>query len=587
MEQDMNRKRKKGLEMTRKEFIASAAAASALAASSTSGKATASSEKGQAPGVSRQRRPNILMIVTDQERAHVDLPKSLSLPQRERLMDKSVALTNFHVTTTPCSPSRSVIYTGQHTKYTGVITNAGVKGGKDLSNERTKTIGSMLREQGYYTAYKGKWHLSPAFVPPAEGILQRVPSGQDILEEFGFSDFSLKGEPPGTGWGGFMHDREIASEASHWMLNNAANLEEDQPWFLAVNLINPHDIMFFDAEGQQRATRTIIDIVDHLRPAPQEFPYTEDLGVSLPKSYYQDDLSQKPLGQGAYRESSKKLLGNIGDEAAWYRFQNYYFNCLRDVDVQIGVLLDNLERSGFADNTIVVFSSDHGEMAGAHGLREKGPYAYRENVRVPFVVKHPGIKGSSETSAIGSALDVAPTLLGFSGLSEGDIAERYPQLNGVNLMPAIGSRGGKSERDARGMIYYMSVSSFSDPAFTSKVLDAMASPEGGVFFKALKAGEVGPSSKSRGLMRGIFDGRYKMSRYFGINAHQMPATVEDLLRDNDVELYDTQEDPDEITNLVHNGDEVSDILTSLNNKLNEGIRAELYDGDSDDGSEFS
>ena len=117
-----------------------------------------------APRARSRDRLNILLIVTDQERSFQDLPGALHLPGHEELIGSGVSLGNYHVNTTPCSPSRSVMFTGQHTQHTQIVANEGLPPFRELSPS-LPTLGSMLREQGYYTAYKGKWHLSPATSP--------------------------------------------------------------------------------------------------------------------------------------------------------------------------------------------------------------------------------------------------------------------------------------------------------------------------------------------------------------------------------------------------------------------------------------
>ncbi len=108
------------------------------------------------------QKPNILIIVTDQEYAHQALPAGVTLPNRDRLRAKGVTFNNHQVTTTVCTPSRSVMWTGQHTPSTRMIDNTNLAWIEDMraDPETLPTIGHMLRDRGYYTAYKGKWHES-------------------------------------------------------------------------------------------------------------------------------------------------------------------------------------------------------------------------------------------------------------------------------------------------------------------------------------------------------------------------------------------------------------------------------------------
>lgn len=149
-------------------------------------------------------RFNVLLITTDQEQSFVDMPDALSLPARERLRGESTAFRDFNVSTTPCGPSRSVIYTGQHTQHTGMFSNPNVPPHLELPVS-IPTLGTMFRELGYYTAYKGKWHLSNL----NHGVnfdAQRYPQTSDALEPWGFSEFTHDGDHHGIVWEGFKHD---------------------------------------------------------------------------------------------------------------------------------------------------------------------------------------------------------------------------------------------------------------------------------------------------------------------------------------------------------------------------------------------
>ena len=108
----------------------------------------------------------------------------------------------------------------------------------------------------------------------------------------------------------------------------------------------------------------------------------------------------------------------------WHNHVNYYLNCLLDVDRHIGAVLDELEATGQADNTVIIFAADHGEMGGAHHLRQKGSVAFQESVNVPLVIADPRHPGAKRLDAVGSHLDLVPTILAFAGLSEDE--RRYP-----------------------------------------------------------------------------------------------------------------------------------------------------------------
>lgn len=158
-----------------------------------------------------------------------------------------------------------------------------------------------------------------------------------------------------------------------------------------------------------------------------------------------DDLSGAAPAVREYAKAMETMFGPVEDEASWRLGVNFYLNCTRDVDRSIDIVLDALIASGQADRTVVIFTSDHGEMAGSHGLRQKGNLVYDENFHVPFVICHPDLTGGSRTDALGSAIDWAPTLLDMAGVDAETVAERFPNLRGRSLMPAL---TGQHVRDA-------------------------------------------------------------------------------------------------------------------------------------------
>jgi arylsulfatase len=488
----------------------------------------------------------------DQLRSLLDVPERLPLPSFRRLLREGRSFRNYHVHQAPCGPSRSTFYTGQHVQKTGMYTNpVGEYGAYTPASPRgvelsasIPTIGTMLREQGYYTAYKGKWHLSV--------INQKIgtsafPNAAKSLEPYGFADYNFDGEHTGLTWAGFGHDGVTAAESIKLLERFGAGSTGGKPWFLAVNFINPHDIMFFDARedgGAFLGTPTLA--------APATPLYDKEWGFDLPRSYRADDLSKKPAVQRSFRAL---------DEQQLRVYQNYYFNCIRDVDQHVGALLEAVDRLGLTRDTIVIATADHGERAGAHGGNVgKGADIYKETVRVPFIVRHPDIQRGGETSALACGLDLAPTLLGFAGVEEAERRQRYPALRGIDVRAAIADRRVRTKRDERGILF-----NYCTPGGRPG------------------ANEAAAPNDSRGLIRGVFDGRYKFGRYFRISEHHVPRDWETLVAHNDLELYDTERDPDEIANLALAQDEQKARILDLNAKVNTLLETEVG---VDDGSMY-
>jgi arylsulfatase len=527
------------------------------------------------PAAIRRKRPNILLLMSDQERGWLDLPSGLGLSAHEKLLEHGTGFNNFNVHTTPCSPSRATLYTGLHTQITRMTSNLNSPPFPSLATN-VPTLGTLLREQGYYTAYKGKWHLS---VVPTDSSVRygHFQSARNVLQPYGFADYSDNGIADGATWAGYKFDGQTASEASLWLQEQGTKL--DQPWLLAVNFVNPHDIVFFDdTDRQQDRTRADRDFLSPLSPPPTDGVYQKHWDLALPRSYHADDLTTKPWAHQSYVDFCNMLYGRIDrpDEERWRHYQSYYFNCIRDVDAHALSVLQTLETLGLDDNTIVVYTADHGDMLAAHGMRQKGPTMYKENVRVPLIVRHPEWKGGTMTDALGGAIDLVPTLLSFAGVSDAQRAERYPALKGVDLTPAIADASARTRRDERGVLYDYNTTLYIDPEATEHIVRNHEDATWWSVFKAdIAEGRLHPNLNNPGLFRGVNDGRYKFARYFKPSEHHIPKDWETLLAHNQLELYDTQNDPDEIVNLARAADQHRDVILALNDKTNALIMEEI------------
>ncbi len=528
------------------------------------------------------QRMNILMIVTDQEYAHQAMPDGASLTNRQRLKDRGVTFNNHQVTTTVCTPSRSVMWTGQHTPFTGMFDNTNVAWIDDMRADPSTlpTVGHLLRDLGYYTAFKGKWHES------------EFPEGgtTDAMEPFGFSDFQESGDVYGAPMDGFTKDPQIAADAATWLKSKAPEITKSQPWYLAVNFVNPHDVMYFDTDDEEMVqVRGMFPIFG----APDAPLYQKEWPITLPDSF-SDDLSHHPPAVQNYKVLSDGAYGKIPVEREdmWRNHINYYINCMIDVDRHIGTVLDALEESGQAENTVIIFTSDHCEMAGAHHLRQKGSVAFKETVNVPMVIVDPNQPGGVKTEAVGSHLDLVPTTLAYAGLSEAEVRRHYPFLKGHDLSGAAAdpkSEGprGSSENPGKGSLYTYDMIMTIDAEWMAnnapKILDVAAAEAGLEFHRGTEAfksilEDIGlPDVDKREIFRGVFDGRFKLVRYFGLAHYNLPQSVEELLADNDVALYDLQRDPGETNNLANpeNSDYDESLLAEMNAKLNSLITEEI------------
>lgn len=516
---------------------------------------------------------NILMIVTDQERymSPGELPQGYRLPGRERLAKEGVVFENHQIASCVCTPSRAVLYTGQHIQKNGMFDNTNFPWGGSMSTE-IDTIGDLLRKQGYYTAYKGKWHLCAEFetankLDAPERLLA------DEMEEYGFSDYFGIGDIIAHTRGGYLHDNVISAMSRNWLRGRGEQLrEEKKPWFMAVNLINPHDIMYYntDDEGEDTQGENILMKLNH---EPKNPVYQQEWDFKLPASRKQAiDEKGRPAAHLDYRNSRGAMVGVVPNEdERWKRLNNYYFNCLQDVDSNIVELLDELDDLGITDNTIVIFTADHGELAGAHGLSGKGATAYREQNNVPFMMIHPSYKGGKRCKAVTSHVDIATTLVSLAG---GDTSS-LKGLPGKDISTLLANPEAASTDALReGALYNFNMFCYLDQDFFGKIKEYFA--KGGTQTDLPDQG-FRPNMKKRGAIRCVYDGQYKFSRYYSPLEHHIPKTLDELFTNNDVELFDVKSDPMEMKNLALDRKKYESVIKMMNDKLNRLIEDEVGD----------
>jgi arylsulfatase A-like enzyme len=372
----------------------------------------ARTERPQRPAGPPQ--PNILVIVVDQLRfpqwcgagpGGPDLP-----PNLRRLREGAVSFARHYTASNDCSPARAALLTGLYTHQTGCM----ITGGSTL-DPGFPTWGSMLREHGYRTRWYGKWHLT-------HGDNKWSPErGARSLERYGFAGgtFPSPDGAPGQGW---RIDPVIAGQFERWL----AKAGESEPWCTTVSFVNPHDIAWW---------------YDWSSRVPAE-AFAPSVIAALPPNFETPELllaRNKPRLQRSFQETAAASFGPVpftGPEvtSTWLGMLDLYAKLQLEVDGHIGRVLDALEsRPQVAANTVIVFTSDHGEYGGSHGLRGKGASAYEEAIRVPLIVKDPrGVLTSAPEIArtqLTSSVDVAPLLLRIAnGSDEWRGERRYSHL---------------------------------------------------------------------------------------------------------------------------------------------------------------
>ena len=551
---------------SRRDFVKSTGSA-ALAAAAGLGLPGSPNALAQGDG-----RYNILMIVTDQERyfTSADLPDGYRLPGQEKLASRGVVFENHQVASCVCTPSRAVIYTGQHIQNNGMFDNTNFPWSNDLSTD-ISTIGDMLRSLGYYTAYKGKWHLTDEF-ETANDLHQPTRILSAEMEQYGFSDYFGIGDMIAHTEGGFLHDGVIAAMTKSWLRGKATNLgAENKPWFMAVNLVNPHDVMYYNTDLPGGPAKQAATALMRLNHDPDTEQFARQWNVKLPQSRNQP-LSEpgRPPAHKEYAMARAGLVGRVPNEdARWRRLNNYYLNCTQAVDQHVLDILNELDDLGMADKTIIIFTADHGELAGAHGLSGKGATGYREQLHVPFILSHPGFPGDKRCKAVTSHLDIATTLVSIAGGQ----SRLWEGLPGSDISTLLGEpEAAPFDAIRPGALFNYNMFAYIDSDLLMSVSRFIR--EGGKPEDLPNQG-YRPDLTKRGAIRSVFDGRYKLNRYFSPQEHHTPRSLEELYASNDVELFDHESDPQEMRNLAADGQRNDDLLVAMNDKLNALVESEV------------
>jgi arylsulfatase len=335
-------------------------------------------------------RPNVLLLFSDQQhwQALGCMDSFFDTPHLDALARESMLFENSFCTTPQCSPSRSSLLTGLYPSKTGVMGNTGAAGGAALDQQ---TLAAELKARGYYTGYFGKWHL-----------------GNRAVATGGWDQSHLK-----------INDPSAESRATAFLKEAAQSAD---PFALFVSYNNPHDIYHFEKH----------DIGPNKKPIP------------LPVSWEQEDLRSKPAihKQFMLEDQGKVIWGK--DREVWETYRDCYRTKTKLYDSHVGAILNELKRQGLWDNTIVIVTSDHGDMDAQHKLIYKGPFMYEHMVRIPLMIRVPpkygGVRSRRVTDMDVVNVDLAPTLREFCGLGE-------VQCDGISLAPVLTGSTGQTTRE--------------------------------------------------------------------------------------------------------------------------------------------
>lgn len=339
------------------------------------------------------KKPNLLFIFPDQFRIQsmgFMNEDPVLTPHIDKLATEGMVFTNAVSNRPLCSPYRAMLMTGKYPFSNGVQTNCNTsskKYGNFLKDDEI-CFSDVLKANGYYAGYIGKWHLDP-------------PKGPDV-----------------ENWQDAVWDAFTPHEKRHgfdfWHAYGCHNRHND-PYYWETEA-SVEDTLFPGEWSPIHEAKVACEFIENNK----EIPWALFISMNPPHGPYHE-VPEKyrkiydPVPVDSLLNRTNLPTGNEGDIGR--RNVRNYFACVTGVDEQIGKILDKLEETGQAENTIVIFTADHGEMMGSHGLLQKVVY-YEESLRVPFIARWPEKIKSEKSGLHLSVPDIMPTLLGLMGINE-------------------------------------------------------------------------------------------------------------------------------------------------------------------------
>ena len=487
------------------------------------------------------KKPNIIVILTDQERYPTHWPEGWAeknLPSNARLRKNGVFFQKAYTAASECTPSRAVLATSEHypiNKVPSTPSKTGLPSADELMD-----IGSLLKKHtNYDIVWKGKWHLSPpleggynwtekdianmqerydlyGWTPPDAGNailefekntggtvfdgLSTLGGGyanNDLRYLYGTSKTRPK-ETPGWGEGILDYLKKIA----------ATDAEDRKPFCLFISLVNPHDVWVYPTVWEKAGYKK------------EDFAH---MGIDLPNNYA-DDLSTKPSVQLKARQAYNKQ-SPLKDSQAEKEYVNFYAYLNKKADEHIVKILDTLDATGLTEDTIIIRTADHGELGLSHGMREKAYTVYEEMIHIPLIISNPKLfPNPRTTNALYCHLDLLPTIAELAGVPE------FAQYGkGVSIVPILEN---KADSVQNAILF-----TYDDNFFL-------------------------PTDVPGGHIRAIRQGDWVYAVYYSEKGS-----------DFEYEMYNLKKDPGQLHNLLHK--DISPEIAMEANKLHHNLKEKI------------
>jgi len=349
---------------------------------------------------------NVVLFLTDQERSIQHFPpdwERRNLPGLTRLKGNGLSFDNAFTNACMCSPARSTLMTGyfppQHgVKYTLEEDMTRPKNPQYPLPVDLKNIASVASAAGYNVIYKGKWHCSK----PAGSDWAPSDLATYSFQRWDPPDAGANQDPDQAGGGTANNDGRFMHQHGRWQDGDEGALKylieeaaRQQPFFLIISLVNPHDVLFYPSSYKDNGYNNSWLLGD----------------IGVPETI-DENLSTKPHVQQQFLDITNLGLGQLSTRRMQRHYLNFYGNLIKLQDRYLVRVLDTLEALGLRDNTLIIRTSDHGEMGLAHGgLRQKNFNFYEETLRIPLVYSNPLLyRKPHSVKGLVSHVDFLPTL---------------------------------------------------------------------------------------------------------------------------------------------------------------------------------
>jgi len=405
------------------------------------------------------KKPNLLFIITDQQRFDalgiVGAFPFLRTPNLDRLAERGVRFANSYTTCAVSAPARTSILTGLLVEHHGMLKNEFVsEDPAKIGLTDKKSFDQILVENGYYSEYHGKYHTASQWNSPYSEFIPKKNKKKAVSiiedDQLTYSQFLNKYMPDATPKEGELVDdffkmpyapnpmdrrygkgseipKEELAKRKHAQPDNHGQLMI--PDSLSITSFQAKETIAALKRAKQSKkpfSITCSFLFPHAPMLPTK-PYYGMYPVSeMPVPFSIDD----PHTYSPYKnQNGRNILCEYADKDKIKYMMSDYFGLITEVDHWVGEILKTLDEIGETDNTMVIFTSDHGEMLGAHGMREKNVF-YEESARVPLIIAYPKQIKPAVVERYVSSIDLFPTIMDYLGISS-------DKRDGVSLRPAI------------------------------------------------------------------------------------------------------------------------------------------------------